>query len=69
MGSDKLAWMLQEGLRLEPAQIAVLANARHTLLRRIIDIRNARAKIVLALGTAAVQPEAVCVWVHALCPV
>ncbi|KAK9801900.1 hypothetical protein WJX73_010797 [Symbiochloris irregularis] len=47
-----------EGLRLEPGQVAVLANARHTLLRRIIDIRNARAKIVLALGTAAVQPEA-----------
>lgn len=56
--------MLQEGLRLEPGQVAVLANARHTLLRRINDIRNARAKIVLALGTAAVQPEAVSAGIH-----
>ena len=47
-------------MRLEPQQAAVLVNARHVLLRRMVEVRSARAQIVLALGAAAVKPDAVC---------
>ena len=50
---------LQAGLRLQPQQATEMVNARYVLLRKVIDIRNARAQIVMALGASAVDPGAV----------
>lgn len=46
------------GLRLEPQQAAELVSARHVLMRKVLDIRQARGQIVLALGASAVDPDA-----------
>lgn len=51
--------MLQAGLRLEPQQATELVSARHVLMRKVLDIRQARGQIVLALGASAVDPDAV----------